>query len=349
MKGRNTLTSLKENLYNPAFSHIYVEEGIKNHPGTARILSRFPKARLIGIKHYKDVFSRSNQDFLIQKKSPSLILAKKQDNFLYKGAPVCQDFGNRHFYYTTLVMNCIYDCEYCFLQGMYSSANIVVFVNTEDYFLHVEKILENHPVYLSLSYDTDLLALEQKLGFVREWISFAEQHPDLTIEVRTKSANIKAIGSLPHSQNVILAWTLSPEMVQKNFEHNTPPLRQRISCIKKALDKGFRVRVCFDPIIYSKDWPASFSETVERTFGEIAPDRVIDVGIGVFRISRDYLKRMRKNRPDSAITQFPYEYDNGVYHYGRKLSDSMISVACDIVQKYIPRERIYLWKEAEGN
>jgi len=348
MKGRNTLTCLKGNLYNPAFSHIYVEKEIKNHPGTERILSRFPKARIIEIKHYKDVFSRSSQNFLMQKRSPALILAKKQDNFLYKGAPVCQDFGNLHFYYTTLVMNCIYDCEYCFLQGMYPSANIVVFVNLEDYFQQVEKMLENHPVYLCISYDTDLLALEQKLGFVREWFSFAGQHPNLTIEVRTKSANIKAIENLVPLQNVILAWTLSPETVQKNHEHNTPPLMQRISCINNALNKGFRARICFDPIIYSKDWLSSFRATVETIFSEIPPDGIIDVGIGVFRISRDYLKRMRKNRPDSAITQYPYEYDNGVYHYGRKLSDSMIAMACDIVGKYMPEEKIFVWKEAEG-
>ena len=28
--------------------------------------------------------------------------------------------------------NCIYDCRYCFLQGMYSSANFVLFVNFEE-------------------------------------------------------------------------------------------------------------------------------------------------------------------------------------------------------------------------
>jgi len=342
------LKSLKRDLYNRAFSHIYVERDIINHPNTVKILSRFPKSGIIEINHYKDVFSRSNQSFSMQKKSPSLILAKKNDNFLYKGAPVCQDFGNNHFYYTTLVMNCIYDCEYCFLQGMYSSANIVVFVNIEDYFEQVEKILQNHPVYLCLSYDTDLLALEQKLGFVQEWTSFAERHSGLTIEVRTKSSNFKAIENLKPSENVILAWTLSPETVQKSFEHNTPPLRQRITCIKKAIDKGFRVRICFDPIIYSKDWLSSFNELVDITFTRIPADRVIDVGLGVFRISRDYLKRMRKNRPDSAITQYPYEYDNGVYHYGRKLSDSIISSACGIISKYMPYEKIYIWKEAEG-
>lgn len=342
------MTNLKSDLFSPAFSHIYIEKSIISHPNTKNILSRFPKARLVEIDSYKDFFSRSSQNFMLQKKSPALILAKKYDNYLYKGAPVCQNFGNHHFYYSTLVMNCIYDCEYCFLQGMYSSANVVVFVNVEDYFLSVEKMLENHPVYLCISYDTDLLAFEQKLGFVQQWVLLAERFPMLTIEVRTKSANFKALENLPPLKNVILAWTLSPEEIQQRYEHNTPSLMQRISSIKKALDKGFQVRLCFDPIIYSKDWILPFSKMVETTFSEIPANKLFDVSIGVFRISRDYLKRMRKNRPDSAITQYPYEYDNGVYHYGRKLSDSMVTLACDIVGKYISKEKIYVWKEAEG-
>lgn len=56
---------------------------------------------------------------------------------------------------------------------MYPSANIVVFVNLEDIFAEVERVLENHPLYLCVSYDTDLLALEPLIGFVQEWCAFA--------------------------------------------------------------------------------------------------------------------------------------------------------------------------------
>ncbi|NLK69738.1 MAG: radical SAM protein [Clostridiaceae bacterium] len=337
------MKSLEKASYNAAFSHIYVEKEIIDHPNTIEILSRFPKAVKIEISRYNEIFSRSNQSFIIQKKSPALILAKKYGKFLFEGAPVCQDFGNEHFYYTTCVMNCIYDCEYCFLQGMYDSANIVVFVNLEDYFAEIEKLLAIHPMYLSISYDTDLLSLEQKLGFAQKWCRFTKAHSDLTIEIRTKSANNKAIEVLTPSKNIILAWTLSSETVQEAYEHKTPPLMQRLSCIKKALEKGFQVRICFDPILYSKDWLSSFEEMVEKTFTEIPATKIHDASIGVFRISRDYLKRMRKNRTDSVIVHYPYEYDNGVYHYGSHLSHLMTSSACDILKKYIPDEKIFVW------
>ena len=37
------------------------------------------------------------------------------------------------------MLNCVYDCSYCFLQGMFNSANYLVFVNYEDYFKEIEK------------------------------------------------------------------------------------------------------------------------------------------------------------------------------------------------------------------
>ena len=72
-------------------------------------------------------------------------------------------------------MNCVFDCEYCYLKGMYPSANLVVFVNLEDIFAEVEKRLAAHSVYLCVSYDTDLLALEHLTGYAARWIEFVRR------------------------------------------------------------------------------------------------------------------------------------------------------------------------------
>ena len=42
---------------NKPFSHIYVEDKIKNHPVTENILSNFKSSTVIDIRHYKDVFT----------------------------------------------------------------------------------------------------------------------------------------------------------------------------------------------------------------------------------------------------------------------------------------------------
>lgn len=159
------------------------------------------KAEIVYIRHYKDVFCRRRQDYEEQHHAQNLILAKKTGSLIYQGAPVCQNFGNTYFYYTSCMMNCIYDCEYCYLKGMYPSANIVIFVNIEDIFEELHRMLSEHPVYLCVSYDTDLLAFETMTGYVREWEHFVLEENKrstypLKIEIRTKSANVKLFDDL---------------------------------------------------------------------------------------------------------------------------------------------------------
>ena len=336
------MKNLNKNIFNKYFSHIYIESKALNHPNTLKILSHFPSSKIIEINHYKDIFCRSHQNFYLQKQSPNLILAVKNDNLVYKGAKFCDDFGNDYFYYTSSMMNCLYNCEYCYLQGMYSSANIVIFVNIEDIFAEVEKLLTNHPVYLCISYDTDILAFENVLGYASKWIEFAKKHPQLKIELRTKSANFNSIKSINPSNNVILAWTLSPDIVTDNYEINTPKLAKRLESIKDALNSNWNVRICFDPLLYIKNWDVHYKKLIDTTFSIIPANKVYDVSIGVFRVSSDYLKIMRKQRFDSVILNYPFETKNGVATYNNDLSNKMINYVYDLVNKYISKEKIYI-------
>ena len=96
-------------------------------------LSKFPRATVIKIGHYKDVFNRPGQDFQIQKSSMKLILAIKTEPFLYPASDMVQEFDTPNVYYNTPILNCLYNCDYCYLQGMYPSGNVVVFVNENDF------------------------------------------------------------------------------------------------------------------------------------------------------------------------------------------------------------------------
>lgn len=337
---------------NKPFSHIYVEEKVFSDRGwkekAEEIIGHFPKAEIIKIDHYKDVFNRHKQNYVKQHESQALILAVKQGKLVYPGAPVCQNMGHKHFYYTSCMMNCLFDCEYCYLKGMYPSGNMVIFLNLPDIFKEVDMLLSEHPVYLCVSYDTDLLAIEALTGYVKEWVGFADSHKDLTIEVRTKAGNVD-FGKIPASGNrrTIFAFTLSPDYVVEHFEHKTGSLGSRIDSIKQALDLGFTVRLCFDPMIYCPDWRAEYGRMMDRITSEIPMDRINDVSVGSFRLSEDYLKSMRRNMPDSAVVQYPYQNDHGVYHYSDRLTEEMENWMVERLKGHITEDRIFRWEEQD--
>lgn len=341
--------NLRNDYYNPFFSHIYVEKAAADHPGTRRILQKFPGATVISIDHYKDVFCRKGQDFILQQRARNLILGAKQGNLIYKGAPLCQSFGNENFYYTSCIMNCIYDCEYCYLKGMYPSGNMVVFVNLEDIFDEVSAHLREHSMYLCVSYDTDMLATEPITGYTAEWISFAQAQINsgypLKIEIRTKSADILFWQRHAPVPGIIYAITLSPQAVIDAYEHRTPSLRRRLASAREAIQRGFPLRLCFDPMIYCRDWELQYGEMLRQVFAAIDVDKLVDVSVGTFRVSQDYLKKMRKNQPGSAVVQFPYQNDGGVYHYSRELTEQMEGFLADALKRKMPEENIFLWKE----
>lgn len=338
------MKNLREDYFNPFFSHIYVEKTVRNHARTQEILAKFPSAKVVEIGHYKDVFCRSRQDYRLQHCTQKLILAAKQGALLYEGAPVCQSFGSHFFYYTSCVMNCIFDCEYCYLKGMYPSANIVVFVNLEDIFAEIERVLENHPLYLCVSYDTDLLALEPVIGYVRKWCIFAAKHKDLKIEIRTKCANKSFVRDITPVPGVIYAFTLSPQMVIETFEHYTASLEDRLSCAAELIRAGCPVRLCFDPMLYVSGWKQHYEEMLEQVYHIIDMEQVMDVSIGTFRISQDYLKNMRRQEPESAVIWFPFQREDGYCHYPDDLMEQMEYFLATKLGEKIPSEKIFRWK-----
>jgi len=275
-----------------------MEEGAADYPIAKAVLSKI-NSTVIAIPHYKDVFNRPGQDFLAQKASPKLILAVRRDNYFYKGAPMCENYGLEHFYYSTQMMNCIYNCAYCYLQGLYPSANVVAFVNTEDYF----SAIPSEPAYISISYDADIMALENLFGYAALWINFVKQHPHITLEVRTKSANFNSISNIQPCKNVILSWTISPQSVIDTYEEGAPSLSSRLKSVKAAIEKGWNVRLCMDPILPLADWKASFEEMLDQI--DINPSDIYDISLGGFRMSDAQYKKLKRLRPD-----FPYVSDD---------------------------------------
>ena len=336
----------RQDYENLPFTHIYVEKRVQTHPRTREILTHFPNAQIVAIDHYKDVFNRRAQDAPLQHRFQSLILARKEDHFFYEGAPVCQDFGNTNFYYCSTMMNCLFDCSYCYLKGMYPSGHMVIFVNLEDYFSELDAFLAHKSMYLCVSYDADLLAMEPLVGYAKLWSDYATLHENLKLEIRTKSARLAMWEELPCLSNVIYAFTLSPQKMIDACERGTPSAKARIACALAGLEKEFPVRLCFDPMLYLPTWREDYGELLselDAAFAghDLTMQKLTDVSVGTFRISQDYMKKLRRALPTASAVQFPYVNVGGVYQYPPRLLKEMEVYLIEELAKRIDKEKIY--------
>jgi len=324
-----------------------VEEGVIGHPRAAAILARFPGSQIVLIDDYQNVFGRGRQDFWRQKTSQKLIIARKKDNFLYRGNDLLQANQSPNFCYNALVLNCPYDCHYCYLQGMYAGANMVVFVNLEDYFEATELACVSRPdttqpLYLAISYDTDLMAMEGKFGFVSEWIEWARNRTDILLEIRTKSASPGFFRQMEPTGNARFTWTLSPDDICGRYESGAPGLQQRIRAIRQAAESGWRTAVCLDPILQLPGSAVLYRDMASQ-LGECLDWKSIErVELGVFRVGPTYFKRMLK-RPDTDLLHYPYEHDKDAVSYNKKEREQLVDGVLRPLLDYISKEKIFIW------
>ncbi len=328
--------------YYKPFSHIYVEKDVKQNKMTLSLLKRFEGAKIIEINHYKDIFNRKNQAYAMQKSINSLIIAKNTGELVYKGAPFCQSFGEENFYYTSFVLNCLYDCEYCYLRGLYPSAYMTVFVNTDDYLKEVEEKAGDESCFLCVSYDTDLGAVEDIFGFCALWYDFAKNHRNIKVELRTKCADLSFLKGFAPIPNFIIAITLSPEETAGLYEGRAPSLFARLKAGASVVEMGFPLRLSFDPVLVYDNFEEVYGRFIDRCFREIDPEKVLDIGLGGFRVAPACLKNMRRNYPLSRLLSYPYETVDGACRYGRG-EDECIDFIIKKLENYVDKKKICLW------
>ncbi len=334
--------------YQSKFSHIYVEDQVKDLALSKLVLKQFNSSEIIQIRHYKDVFNRSNQDFQLQKRTMKLILAKKTEPLLYPATDMVQDYKNKNSFYNTPALNCLYNCEYCFLQGMYPSGHLVLFANENDFFKAIDKQLlkledPTKPMIVSISYNTDLMAMENLFPIISRWIDFAKSKENLIIEIRTKSALFNSLKNIAPSKNVILSWTLSPKNICDEFEKFTPSLDMRMKAVKSALDNGWDVRLCFDPILVLDDWEKTYCLFIDQVMNKINYNKLRDITLGVFRMNKDYFNRIKKSGLKSRLYYEDYAKSLGTITLEEDLKKAVIKTMKNKIIEYLPVEKVMIW------
>lgn len=322
---------------------IYIEREVAAHPETLRVLQRFPRARRIEIDRYGEIFNRRAQSFRLQKLRPALILARKHDRFVLE-APAEYGVGGEHNYYFSHLLNCIYDCRYCFLQGMYRSANYVYFVNLEEFERAIDEALARHPgepVYFFSGYDCDSLALDGVTGFAGRALDFFAERPGGWLELRTKSVRTRALLERSPLTNVIVAMSFTPESVHGALEHGVPAVERRLCALAELGRRGWPLGLRFDPLIYFD----GYADAYRALFDQIAEclDRgwLHSVCFGSFRLPKPFFDRVRAQYPDEALFAGPLEQCGNLISYRSDLERQMRAFCAEELAARWPAERLF--------
>jgi len=325
------------------FSAIYIEEEIYSAPKVQEIIARYPALPRVKVGHYGEIFNRKAQNFRLQKLKPALILAKKNNKFVLP-APQEYSIGEGGHYYFSHMLNCVYDCRYCFLQGMYRSSNYVLFVNYEDFAADIRQTVETQPdnvSYFYSGYDCDSLAFEPLSQFALYFLPLFRSLPNAVLELRTKSTQIRSLLNMEPIENCIVAFSFTPSIISQALEHKVPSIEKRIDAIKKLQQKGWKVGLRFDPLIYDDNYIAYYDDLFKSIFNEINVDELHSVSMGVFRLPETYFRNMVKLYPHEKLFAAKLDKHQGMVSYQHAIEQAMVLHCEQALLSYIPKHKYF--------
>ncbi|MCX7096942.1 MAG: DNA photolyase [Methylococcales bacterium] len=322
---------------------IYIEEAILQHPRVLAIVARFPNARKIACGRYGEVFNPKAQNFRLQKQNPALILAEKYRHFTMP-APPGYGIGAARNYYFSHMLNCLYDCRYCFLQGMYQSANYVLFVNYEAFQDEIRQLCANTPdeaVHFFSGYDCDSLAMEPVTQFAGQFLPFFAQIPNAWLELRTKSTQVRTLLNREPIPRCVVAFSLNPEEIATKVEAKAPTLQRRLDALCKLQKQGWQIGLRFDPMIYQTGYQQQYRQLFEQVFSVLDLQQLHSVSLGAFRLPEKFFKKMHNIYPEEKLFASPLANQQGMMAYRADIEQEMTAYCTQQLLQFIPKAKFF--------
>jgi DNA repair photolyase len=277
---------------------LYIEERVRNHPFTEKILSKLTPIPIEFVDDYRKIGEGKSFPQRAREDKNSLALGEKKGEIL-------KSIGRMEEgeYYLFHEIDCMYDCEYCYLQYYFQTKVPVIFVNRDEVLMKIEEVLKTHPhPYFHLGEVCDALAFDDLTEFSVDITRLFSKYENGSIEFRTKSTNIGNLISVKKPpKNIIPSWTFSPERIAKSIEHKTPPFKERLWAAKKCQELEYIVGVRLDPVIMYEGWERDYREMVEELFSVLDSRKIDYVSLGTIKLHKLLVDAIRERFPKNPI------------------------------------------------
>ncbi len=243
------------------------------------------------------------------------------------------------------VENCGFDCSYCSIQSFYHGDEVRFDSRFADKLAALE-IDPQRSYHIGTGQSSDSLMWGNQAGILDALLAFAARHPNVILELKTKSKNISHLLKREVPPNVLCTWSLNPPAVIANEEHLTASLDERLSAARRLADKGVLVGFHFHPMIRYHGWEADYGALFRRLTETFGADEVALVSLGTLTYIKPVIKQLRE-RPGfrSRILQMPMVEADGKLSYPEAIKQEMFRFAYRSLAAWHGRVFFYLCME----
>ncbi len=253
------------------------------------------------------------------------------------------------------VQQCGFDCSYCSIQSFYHG-NQVRFIRNLMSHLESLELTPGKNYHIGTGQSSDSLMWGNRFGLLDSLCRFAEDHPNVILEMKSKSSRIDYFLKNRPPANMVFTWSLNSPTVIQHEEKGTATFDKRLESARKLADIGHPVGFHFHPMVWYEGCREDYQAVVSRLTDYFRPEEVVMVSLGTLTFIKPVLKRIRERMPDSSILQMPMEDCAGKLSYPleikRELFSSVYQAFPDAWKNsvffYMCMEHIDLWQPVFG-
>ena len=245
------------------------------------------------------------------------------------------------------VQSCGFDCSYCSIQSFYNQDKIGFDVNFKKNLQNLQ-LDPNLTYHIGTGQSSDSLMCGNKEGILDALFEFAHAHPNVILEFKTKSNNIKYFLDNDVPKNIICTWSMNTSTIIENEEHLAASLDQRIEAARKVASKGVLVGFHFHPIVQYENYLAEYEEVYKRLLSTFDAKEVALVSMGTLTFIKPVMQKIRSRNFKSKILQMPTVDANGKASYPLEVKREMFKHAYDTFQPWHKEVYFYLCMEDES-
>jgi len=212
------------------------------------------------------------------------------------------------------VDNCGYGCSYCSIQSFFDGKQITFDQNFGQK-LNQLKINSDKTYHIGTGQSSDSLMWGNSHGVLDSLVEFANKHPNVILELKTKSANISHFLKAQAPKNILCTWSINAETIIKHEEHGTASLEKRIESARKVADNGHTVGFHFHPIVHFEGWQDEYHFIVDRIQSNFNFDEVALVSMGTLTYIKPVIRQIRNSAIPSQILKMPLVDADGKLSY----------------------------------
>lgn len=244
------------------------------------------------------------------------------------------------------VMGCAFRCSYCTIQTFYGETAELA----TDLAERLEKV-ELDPArfyHIGTGQSSDSMLWGDRHGMLAALCGFAERHPNVLLELKTKSDNITDLLDRELPTNLVCSWSLNTPTVISNEEHGTASLDSRLESARTLADRGQRVAFHFHPMVHYRGWREEYDAVADRLLAGFSPSEVAFLSMGSMTFIRPVAQQIRRRGGETKVLQMQMAEDpHGKLTYSDETKIDLYSSLYARLEPWQEEVLIYLCMETE--